>query len=158
MASPSTAGLSAAIYLQFHAEVGGEWRYLGSMGEGKESVFFKIKIPEGLLTSDSVEVLSASLGISIIPTVTLPNQNQTNKSLVLASPNTLNPNPTDSLMVAKKLLENFVNYALSYSQTFLETGNEAFIPAKVITDWYNNTVRKVQLDPVAFFNRLMKSE
>lgn len=128
------------------------------MGEGKESVFFKIKIPEGLLTSDSVEVLSASLGISIIPTVTLPNQNQTNKSLVLASPNTLNPNPTDSLMVAKKLLENFVNYALSYSQTFLETGNEAFIPAKVITDWYNNTVRKVQLDPVAFFNRLMKSE
>ena len=66
----------------------------------------------------------------------------------------------DPLRVAKKLLDNFVNYALSYSRTFATAGedNEAFIPAKIITDWYNNTLRKAQMDPVGFFNRIMKSD
>lgn len=154
-ALPSSAwppGYSAAIYLQFKEDVGGEWRYLGAIGEGKESAFFKVQVPESI--SSHLEVLGISLGVSIIPTINLPPSLQLKQSPVCTS--TVN----DSLRVAKKLLDNFVNYALSYSRTFTSATdtNEAFIPAKIITDWYNNTVRKVQVDPVGFFNKIMKSE
>lgn len=125
---------------------------MGAIGEGKESAFFKVQVPESI--AHRFEVLGISLGVSIIPTINLPSKSN---SLVPAASSSVN----DSLRVAKKLLDNFVNYALSYSRTFTTTNtdtHDAFIPAKIITDWYNNTVRKVQMDPVGFFNKIMRSE
>lgn len=149
------AGYSAAIYLQFKEDLAGEWRYLGAIGEGKESAFFKVQVPESI--SNRFEVLSASLGISILPTINLPSQSG---QLVLKSTSATVPTPAkESLNVAKKLLDNFVNYALSYSRTFtVDSGNESYIPARIITDWYDNTVRKAQMDPMGFFAKLMRSE
>lgn len=133
----------------------GEWRYLGAIGEGKESAFFKVQVPDGI--ASRFEVLNISVGVSIIPTINLPLPPQTSRSLVVQG---TQASVADPLRVAKKLLDNFVNYALSYSRTFATAGeaNEAFIPAKIITDWYNNTLRKAQMDPVGFFNRIMKSD
>lgn len=149
-------GYSAAIFLQFKEDAGGEWRYLGAIGEGKESAFFKVQVPESI--ASRFEVLGISLGVSIIPTINLPQPPPLPqpKSTALVPVSSAN----DSLRVAKKLLDNFVNYALSYSRTFTTATdtNEAFIPAKIITDWYSNTVRKAQLDPVGFFNKIMRSE
>ena len=140
--------------MQFKEDVSGEWRYLGAIGEGKESAFFKVQVPDGI--ASRFEVLNISVGVSIIPTINLPQQ--TSRSLVAQG--TQASAVADPLRVAKKLLDNFVNYALSYSRTFATAGedNEAFIPAKIITDWYNNTLRKAQMDPVGFFNRIMKSD
>lgn len=141
--------------MQFKEDVTGEWRYLGAIGEGKESAFFKVHVPESI--SNRFETLSASIGISILPTINLSNQFG---SLIVKTPTpTAMPLAKDSLTVAKKLLDNFVNYALSYSRTFtVDSGNEAYIPAKIITDWYNNTVRKAQMDPIGFFNKLMRND
>lgn len=130
---------------------------MGSIGEGKESAFFKVDVPEGV--ASRFEILHVSIGISMIPTSNLPGLSQ---ALVPASSTTPSPINTrnDSLKVAKKLLDNFINYALSFSRTFtVDTGtNESYIPAKIITDWYNSTVRRSQIDPEGFVNKLMKEE
>ena len=84
-------------------------------------------------------------------------------SLIASKPSLVSPSSSEaainSLLLARKLLENFVNYALSFSQSFPTSPDtkESFIPAKIITDWYNGTVRRAQLDPVGFFQNLMKT-
>ena len=154
-------GYSAAIYLKFKEDLSGEWKYLGAIGEGRESAFFKVQVPDS--TASRFEILTISLGISIIPTINLPQLKPPTALVPIPVPVPVITPPSvpanESLRVAKKLLDNFINYALSYSRDF-KTGdaNEAFIPAKIITDWYNNTVRKVQMDPVGFLNKIMKSE
>ena len=130
---------------------------MGAIGEGKESAFFKVQVPESI--ANRFEVLSASIGISILPTMNLPNQSVVSLVIKQPSVSTTIASAKESLTVAKKLLENFVNYALSYSRTFaIDSGNESYIPSKIITDWYNNTVRKAQMDPIGFFNKLMRTE
>lgn len=129
---------------------------MGAIGEGKESAFFKVQVPESI--ANRFQVLSASIGITILPTMNLPNQSA---SLVIKQPSvsTKISSAKESLTVAKELLDSFVNYALSYSRTFaFDSGNESYIPAKIITDWYNNAVRKAQMDPIGFFNKLMRTE
>lgn len=81
-------------------------------------------------------------------------------SLVISKPSLSSlSSAKDALTVAKKLLDNFINYALSYSRTFtVDSGNESYIPAKIITDWYNSTVRKAQMDPIGFYNKLTRPE
>ena len=190
--TPSSAwppAYSAAIYLQFKDDTTGQWNYLGSIGEGKDSAFFKVKVPESI--ANRFEVLTASLGISIVPTFNLPttinissniNSNISGNStlslslssssslsssliasLIASKPSLVSPSSSEaainSLLLARKLLENFVNYALSFSQSFPTSPDtkESFIPAKIITDWYNGTVRRAQLDPVGFFQNLMKT-
>jgi protein Hikeshi len=162
---PSSAwppGYSAAIYLQFKEDLTGEWRYLGAIGEGKESAFFKVQVPESI--ANRFEILSASIGISILPTMNLPGPSSSlivPRSLASSSSSVTATiaSAKESLTVAKKLLDNFINYALSYSRTFtVDSGNESYIPAKIITDWYNNTVRKAQMDPIGFYNKLTHSE
>ena len=121
---------------------------MGAIGEGKESAFFKVQVPESIACR--LEALRVSLGVSIIPSVELPQST----ALLPITPSTKDP-----LLVAKKLLNNFVNYALSYSRTFTHNDtNEPFIPAKIITDWYGNAVRKAQMDPVGFLDKIMRSE
>lgn len=156
------AGVSAAIYLQFAEDPAREWRFMGVIGEGKESAFFKVVVPSSIAMDG--RSLLASLGISILPTNQIPQET----SLVLSSSPAINNNSTvsESLLVAKKLLENFVNYALSFATTF-SSGNVAvssaeegvtYIPAKIVTEWYNGTLRKAQMDPIGFVKRLLKDE
>lgn len=152
------AGVSAAIYLQFAEDPAREWRFMGVIGEGKESAFFKVVVPSSIAIDG--RSLLASLGISILPTNQIPQET----SLVLSSSPAINGNSTvsESLLVAKKLLENFVNYALSFATTF-SSGNVAdegvtYIPAKIVTEWYNGTLRKAQMDPIGFVKRLLKDE
>lgn len=152
------AGVSAAIYLQFAEDPAREWRFMGVIGEGKESAFFKVVVPSSIAMDG--RSLLASLGISILPTNQIPQET----SLVLSSSPAINGNSTvsESLLVAKKLLENFVNYALSFATTF-SSGNVAdegvtYIPAKIVTEWYNGTLRKAQMDPIGFVKRLLKDE
>lgn len=93
-----------------------------------------------------------SVGISLLPATAMEAQ------LALAPRSTVPANPSQyALIVAKKLLANFVNYALSFSRTFVETGGESFVPAKVITDWFAGTERKVQADPEGFLKQLLRT-
>lgn len=128
---------------------------MGAIGEGKESAFFRVKVPESI--SSKFEVLTASLGISIVPTI---NLSSTSTAVSIVPSQTDSSTAKDSVKLAKKLLENFVNYTLSFSRSFPTSSdtNEPFIPAKIITDWYNGTVRRAQIDPVGFYNNLMKNE
>lgn len=123
---------------------------MGAIGEGKDSAFFRVNVPESI--SSRFEGLTASLGISIIPTINLPSTQPTSTALT-----TSKSTAKDSLLLAKNLLDNFINYALSFSRTLPGT-SESFIPARIITEWYNGTVKRAQTDPVGFFNNLMKNQ
>lgn len=148
------SGFSATLYLQFHADPSQDWKYLGYIGEGKESAIFRVTLPVNMVDSDH---LGASLGILIVPTSNIPASTDLALTTVQNPVSYRKSVANDSLQIAKKLLDNFISYALSFSRTFVESGHEAFIPAKIITDWYNSTVKKTQLDPEGFLNRLMKS-
>lgn len=145
---PSTA---ASIFLQFHADPAQEWRHLGFLSGEKQSAIFKLSLPPAIVAS--TELLTVSIGISLQP-ATASNES----SLSLVRPQATQSTSQYALTVAKKLLDNFVNYALSFSRTFVEVpGGESFVPAKIISEWYAGTVRKAQADPDGFLRHLMRT-
>ncbi len=138
-------GLEAAIYLQFQADPSAEWRPLGALRSDKASAIFKITLPVMMAAS---ETLLISLGISLQPA---------SSDLQVTRPAPVASSSSYALLVAKKLLDNFVNYALSFAQSFVEGGGESFVPGKIITEWYASTLRKAQADPEGFLKQLMKT-
>ena len=93
--------------------------------------------------------LVAQLGVSIEPLASIP-QTQTV------------PDDQKTQNVAGKLLENFYNYCMSFCQPqphdamvfqamqSAQGQDKVFVPFKVLTDWYNNMKRKIELDPHYF--------
>jgi hypothetical protein len=136
---PLPAAQAAAIYVQ----VAGEWQYIDALGPGKLSAVFSL--PEA-----SVHV-PFSIGISLQSPESLP---QASPALTLAKP---------SLVVetSKQLLRNFTNYALSFAQVMHVPGDApgtAYVPVRVVNDWLDKTMRKAQLDPEGFVQRLSAQE
>ena len=142
------APTEAAIYLQFLGDASGQWRLLGALKADKPSAIFKISLPTALMSS--TETLLISLGISL-------QSPSTGADLQLSRPTPTTPaasNSTYALLVAKKLLDSFVNYALSFAQS---VNGESFVPGRIISEWYAGTVRRAQVDPEGFLKQLMKT-
>ena len=102
------------------------------------------------------EVLTVSIVISITPTASITSLVPVNSQTLSAS-SSLALKET-AITVTRRLLDNFINYTLSYSRTFGGEGTESYVPAKTITDWYNNTLKKIQNDSIGFFNTLLRKD
>lgn len=144
----------AVIYLQFHADPSGEWRCLGALGGGKESAIFKVAVPGGV--GEMEGVLMASIGVALQPV------DAANGALALVPrgvESTQNaPLAGTVLRLARGLLSRFVTHVLSYSRTFAETGTEAYVPERVVTDWHTAMRHRAETDPDGFVSRLLDPE
>lgn len=52
---------------------------------------------------------------------------------------------TQFVEFAQEMLKNFLNYSVSFIVT--PTPNEAYVPLKVVEDWYKNFERKLSFNP-----------
>lgn len=79
--------------------------------------------------------------LSVLQTLSQQNSNK----LVPAQPS--------SLMLVQRLAENLFNYLSSFAKpasAFVGGTFDPVIPSRALQDWYNNTLRKLQNDPLAF--------
>lgn len=85
---------------------------------------------------------SAQIGISIEPLAALAQQTPISNS----TPSTLN----SFLQYTQKMLENFVNFSMSFAVTQSQmqpNPSETFVPMSTVEKWYKNFERKMSANP-----------
>jgi len=143
----------------------GEFRFLGGIGEGKESAVFKISgltegDGEGEVNMDSdlptPSTGSITLGISIESADSVSAQIAALQSL--SSPSTTNPSSAlvlanrgdgggkvDTLILAQRIIKNAFNFLASFSGNV--NGGVEVVPLKAFEDWWKKFEGRVRADP-----------
>ncbi|CAB0009222.1 unnamed protein product, partial [Nesidiocoris tenuis] len=80
----------------------------------------------------------AQIGISVETNDTVLTQSQLLSTEIAK-------NQTQFVEYAQKMLQSFLNYSTSFVIT--PTPNEAYVPMKVVEEWYKNFERKLSLNP-----------
>lgn len=129
--APLPADQAVALYVQF-AEAA-DWLPVGALGCGLSSTI----VP---LPCTPPATPSFALGLSLLP-----------PGAPVPAPAPIPPAPALILDVSRRLLQSFVNYALSFAQTIQGT---PCVPVRVINDWFDRTMHRAQVDPDGFLARL----
>ncbi|XP_037088042.1 protein OPI10 homolog isoform X2 [Pollicipes pollicipes] len=125
------------------------WIYLGYLSNSKPSAVFKVAslkrgsgttaVPSGLVQQFSH---SAQVGIAVEPEVQVAG---------LTPANATEPSSVPSFVeFTQKMLQNFVNYASSFSLTQAQmtpAPSECFIALSVVQKWYENFQRRLEMNP-----------
>uniref|UniRef100_A0A0P4W0K5 Uncharacterized protein n=1 Tax=Rhodnius neglectus TaxID=72488 RepID=A0A0P4W0K5_9HEMI len=126
------------------------WQLLGTLSNEKPSSIFKIsnkRKTEELRTLQEAGLMQftqtkishvAQVGISIETVAVVEQQ----KQLLNAEVTQIQ---TQFVEFAQEMLKNFLNYSVSFIVT--PTPNEAYVPLKVVEDWYKNFERKLSFNP-----------
>ncbi|CAG9858225.1 unnamed protein product [Phyllotreta striolata] len=145
--TPFPEGTGGQVYFSWpdpHAPP--NWQLLGFISNQKPSVIFKIsglkKLHEmgdysNMMFGMSHIVHNAQIGISIEPLSNIQD---------VPSPNNIENNVT----FAQKMLENFMNYILSYTITqsnMVRDPTATYVPLSTVQNWYMNFERRLQQNP-----------
>ncbi|KAL3278483.1 hypothetical protein HHI36_013802 [Cryptolaemus montrouzieri] len=122
------------------------WQILGHISNSKPSAIFKISTLKKLHEMDTFSSTmfgqsnichNAQIGISIEPLMNITE---------VPSPS----NPQSHITFAQKMLENFMNFVLSYSvsQTNMVPDPTAtYVPLSTVQNWYTNFERRLAQNP-----------
>ncbi|KAF0299423.1 Protein OPI10 [Amphibalanus amphitrite] len=124
------------------------WIYLGFLSNSKPSAVFKVAslkhgsgaatVPSGLVQQFSH---NAQVGIAVEPEVQVAG----------LTPAAAEPSTVPSFVeFVQKMLQNFVNYATSFSVTPAQMAvapNESYVPLSVVQRWYDNFQRRLEMNP-----------
>jgi len=126
------------------------WQLLGFITNQKPSVIFKItKLKPTLCGGNPIPTFgsgqishNAQIGVSIEPLSQIASQ----------SPNAITePSNTSTFMeFAQRVIQNLFDYVTSFAVTQAQmTANpsESYIPMTAVRSWYNNFLRKLELNP-----------
>ena len=123
------------------------WIYLGFLSNSKPSAVFKVSslkhgagattVPSGLVQQFSH---NAQVGIAVEPEVQVAG----------LTPAAAEPSTVPSFVeFVQKMLQNFVNYAGSFSVTPAQMAlapNESYVPRSVVQRWYDNFQRRLEMN------------
>lgn len=152
---------AAAVYMQLPNQ---GFRFLGAVGEGKESAVFKVRGlgntgagggAGGEVDMDAPEAGELTLGISIETadsvaaqmatlSTSQPSQNQplsSSQAVVLAKP----PKKPDTLLLAQRIIKNAFNFLTSFSGN--TAGGVEVVPLKAFEEWWRKFEGRVRSDP-----------
>ncbi|BES99867.1 protein OPI10 homolog [Nesidiocoris tenuis] len=148
---PFPDGFSGLVYFSWpDPNAPPNWQLLGVISNDKPSCIFKIS---GLKKNNEVPTLQqsgfmafqqhkishvAQIGISVETNDTVLTQSQLLSTEIAK-------NQTQFVEYAQKMLQSFLNYSTSFVIT--PTPNEAYVPMKVVEEWYKNFERKLSLNP-----------
>lgn len=127
-----------------------KWQFLGYISNGKPSAIFKISQLKKLHELETQEVEMqfggtheishiAQVGISIEPEISVVQQTPT-----------ISNDVNTYFEFGKKMLENFMNYASSFTITqaqMLPNPNETYVPLSTVTNWFSNFQRRLEQNP-----------
>ncbi|XP_019865549.1 protein OPI10 homolog [Aethina tumida] len=146
-AMPFPEGTAGQVYFSWpDPSAPPNWQPLGYISNSKPSAIFKIsklkKLEEmgdysNQMFGQTNIVHNAQIGISIEPLGSIQEVNTSNT-------------PQDNFTFAQKMLENFMNYVLSYSTTqasMTPDVNATYVPLSTIQNWYTNFERRLQQNP-----------
>jgi len=161
---PNTA---AAVYISLptNANRNGEFKFLGGIGEGKESAVFKISGLTGGGGAGEVDMDSdlptsspgsITLGISIesadsvsVQIADLQSQSlssTTNPSTALVLANKGNGGgKVDTVVLAQRIIKNAFNFLASFSGNV--NGGVEIVPLKAFEEWWRKFEGRVRADP-----------
>lgn len=161
---PNTA---AAIYLVTPPTAPGQtdlnFKFLGGIGEGKESAVFKITTPSPSTTTASSSPSSSSqttegggnvvIGISIEPAESVAAQMAQLASSSSSTSGALVPvsrqgqgqgQPPSTLVLAQRIIKNAFNFLAGFSGT---AGQVEVVPLRAFEDWWRKFENRVRTDP-----------
>ncbi|RWS26393.1 protein OPI10-like protein [Leptotrombidium deliense] len=144
---PLPVGYGASVYFSWpDPNAPPTWLFLGHISNDKPSAIFKItKLKGG--ADETVnpfgyvqQIVShvAQIGISVEPL------GQIEQLTPVTNVNPVNAN--SFVLYATKTAENLFNYVTSFGQEVNNSG-EQYIPLSTIRQWYENYLRKLQLNP-----------
>ncbi|GJQ84330.1 hypothetical protein Trydic_g5268 [Trypoxylus dichotomus] len=123
------------------------WQLLGHISNNKPSVIFKISTLKKLNEIDNFNNVNtfgqqaichnAQIGISIEPLTNVQDMPQ-------------NDYPDMYTTFAQKMLENFMNYVLSFSTTqsqMMPNPSTSYVPLSAVQNWYTNFERRLTQNP-----------
>lgn len=167
---PNTA---AAVYISLpksQPSSSPEFKFLGGIGEGKESAVFKISglgngaanggevdmdiesspntgeitLGISLETADSVAAQMSALQSSSSTSQTSPSSNNPSQAMVLAGNRGGSKGP-DTLVLAQRIIKNAFNFLASFSGNV--NGGVEVVPLKAFEEWWRKFEGRVRSDP-----------
>ena len=125
------------------------WQFLGHISNSKPSAIFKISQLKKLHELETQETMMqfgadaishiAQVGISIEPEASIAQQTPT-----------ISNDVGTYFEFGKKMLENFMNYASSFTITqaqMVPNPSETYVPLSTVTNWFSNFQRRLQQNP-----------
>lgn len=152
---PFSDGFGGGIHFGLSSPEGGvSWQFLGYISNDKPSAIFKItnikpsggsQHPFGPAMMASLALLAhttALIGISVEPLTDLVQQTP--------QQNTQASTVDSHVEFSQKMIENFFNFASSFAVIPGQgpiSVTDSYVPLAVVQQWYDNFMRKMQLDP-----------
>jgi hypothetical protein len=147
---PLPIGSCAAVYWSWPDSTNpSRWQFLGFIHNQKPSAIFKISQLKKLHELEQQETIMqfganavshiAQVGISIEP-----------EASVLQQVSTISNKAETYFEFGKKMLENFMNYASSFTITQAQmtpNPSETYVPLSTVTAWFNNFQRRLEQNP-----------
>ncbi len=145
---------AAAVYIQLPGQ--NEFKFLGAIGNEKQSAIFKVNLP-GTEDANSVEsdMMDAStpangapsgdvsLGISIEPAANVQSQLAALRSIP-SNANALVRRPPTTRVLAQRIIKNAFNFLASFAGG---TSGQEVVPLKSFQDWWTKFERRIEIDP-----------
>ncbi|XP_045465889.1 protein OPI10 homolog [Harmonia axyridis] len=145
--SPFPEGTAGQVYFSWpDPNAPPNWQVLGHISNTKPSAIFKISTLKKLHEMNSFSNTmfgqsnichNAQIGISIEPLMNITE---------VPSPS----GPANNITFAQKMLENFMNYILSFSVTqsnMLPDPTATYVPLSTVQNWYTNFERRLTQNP-----------
>lgn len=146
---PFPENFGGGVYFSWPSSEGSSWIFLGKITNQKPSAIFRVNKLKDEESKSNIVLFSGFqhstavptdglLGISVEPLAQLEQQVQ---------PSQINPTTVASnVEFVSKMLNNFVNYVMSFVQTVPGTSTQ-IVPVNVVQNWFNNFQHKISENP-----------
>ncbi|OQV15434.1 putative Protein OPI10-like protein [Hypsibius exemplaris] len=159
LSQPLPEGVGAGVHFSWPGagSAAQEWTYLGCLTNAKPSAIYKIVKPKRL---DPAEGSGDSIQQPQSPAIVMfggapnPHLAAVGVSLEpLTALESMQLPPTDAVQKTNlqefcgKMLDSFVNYAMSFAVANPANPNDVYVPMKTITGWFEKYKRRLETDP-----------